>query len=73
MKPKSNTWSKDSRVTHKFSLIPIAREKEYLSLLHLQQAANANKEKEVQALHAKLKTLRTKIEHAKERNKQIQY
>ena len=51
----------------------VAREKEYLSLLHLQQAANANKEKEVQALHAKLKTLRTKIEHAKERNKQIQY
>ena len=51
----------------------IAREKEYLSLLHLQQAQNANKEKEVQTLYTKLKALRAKIEHAKERSKQVQY
>ena len=39
----------------------------------MQQAQNANKEKEVQTLYTKLKALRAKIEHAKERSKQVQY
>ena len=63
MSPSSCSWRASPRV--RFGLDPPVRDKEYQGALSMQQAQLKAKDKELQALHTRLKQVRAQIDQQK--------